>query len=208
MITKICTKCKQPKPISAFYKKERGYYGVAAECKECNIKRTARRYAAKRDELRPKENAYNRDKNRRIKDAAFAAYGGYVCACCGETEKEFLTLDHLNNDGNEHRKQVAGRTSGAGVWTYRWAMNNGYPPIFQVLCMNCNWGKRKTGVCPHKLTCNDYSKEVGPSGPKRSTPVLTLIKGRDEDIVSSESKDSAVGATGELFPSVEKLKIS
>jgi hypothetical protein len=181
---KICTCCKKPKPHTDFYKKDRGIGGVAAECKSCNIARTGRRYKAKRTEIRKKENARNVERNLRIKNAVFAAYGGYICACCGETEKAFLTLDHINNDGNEHRKKVAGRTSGAGVWTYMWAIKNGFPPVFQVLCMNCNWGKRKTGVCPHKSRCNDYPQGVGPSGPKRSTPVLTIV-GRDEDIVSS-----------------------
>jgi hypothetical protein len=25
----------------------------------------------------------------------------------------------------------------------------GFPPIFQVLCMNCNFAKGKLGFCPH-----------------------------------------------------------
>src|SRR5262252_4538483 len=34
-----------------------------------------------------------------------AAYGG-ECACCGETEPVFLTLDHVNGDGAAHRRSM------------------------------------------------------------------------------------------------------
>jgi hypothetical protein len=78
------------------------------------------------------------------KDRAFAGYGGYVCACCGETTAEFLSLDHINNDGAEHRRKHR--------HTYRWIVKNDFPPIFQVLCYNCNIGRfNNGGVCPHKM---------------------------------------------------------
>jgi hypothetical protein len=176
-----CRGCGEDRGDNDWYYRK---YGLPAPyCKFCDIKRVGIRYRKNHAAIRKVENARNLDRRRREKDAVFAAYGGYVCACCGETEKAFLTLDHLNNDGNKHRKQVAGRTSGAGAWTYAWAIKNRFPPVFQVLCMNCNWGKRVNGVCPHKVRCNDYPQGVGPS-PKRSTPVLTIV-GRDEDIVSS-----------------------
>lgn len=68
------------------------------------------------------------------------------CACCGEKERKFLTLDHINGDGYIHRKEIKGTTT-----MYRWIVKNNYPPIFQVLCMNCNWGKAQNKVCPHKI---------------------------------------------------------
>jgi hypothetical protein len=34
------------------------------------------------------------------------------CACCGETEERFLTIDHINNDGAEHRRKVMGMNGG------------------------------------------------------------------------------------------------
>lgn len=78
------------------------------------------------------------------KDAAFAAYGGYECACCGEKEKAFLTIDHVYGGGCKHRKEI-------GSDIYRWLRKNKYPPGFQVLCMNCQWGKKNcNGVCPHQ----------------------------------------------------------
>lgn len=85
-----------------------------------------------------------------VKDQVFAAYGGYKCNCCGETTKEFLMLDHVNNDGAAHRREIFGRSTGAGRVLYTWIKKNKFPPTFQVLCANCNWGKRINGICPHK----------------------------------------------------------
>jgi len=85
--------------------------------------------------------------NKKLKDAAYAAYGGYRCKCCGEDREQFLSLDHVNNDGAAHRKVIDRRK------LYKWLQREGYPPGFQVLCMNCNFGKaRNGGVCPHQTT--------------------------------------------------------
>lgn len=86
---------------------------------------------------------------------AMDAYGGRVCSCCGETELLFLTLDHINEDGAAHRREIARHSKGNGKGAYPnvlgWMKRNNFPPGFQVLCMNCNVGKHKNkGVCPHQ----------------------------------------------------------
>lgn len=63
--------------------------------------------------------------------------GTMCCARCGERDTRFLTLDHLHNDGYEHRKHS--KYAHMGIW----AMHNNWPPIFQVLCYNCNCSKGK-----------------------------------------------------------------
>lgn len=84
-----------------------------------------------------------------LKDMAFNAYGGYRCICCHETYPDFLTLDHINNDGNKHRREIG---IGGGHQWYRWLRDNNYPPILQVLCANCQLGKlRNKGVCSHQI---------------------------------------------------------
>ena len=76
----------------------------------------------------------------------FNAYGGYVCACCGEKNPGFLTLDHTKGGGRQHRKQLGG---GDKVWA--WLRRNGFPPGYRVLCYNCNVGRAANGgVCPHE----------------------------------------------------------
>ncbi len=83
-----------------------------------------------------------------LKDIVYTKYGGYHCACCGEETKQFLTLDHVENNGAVHRKQLKSR---APKMLYRWIIKNNFPTSFQVLCYNCNCGKaRNNGVCPHK----------------------------------------------------------
>lgn len=72
-----------------------------------------------------------------------AAYGE-SCACCGESRRKFLTIDHVANDGAEHRRTFRGDF-------YVWLIREGFPDGFQTLCFNCNLGKaRNGGVCPHQ----------------------------------------------------------
>lgn len=100
-----------------------------------------------------KQSAYMKKYNLKLKRQVMDAYGG-CCACCGEAELVFLTIDHIEGDGAEHRRQIAaakGNNWGqAGSPTYRWLRDNYFPEGFQVLCANCNCGKQwNGGVCPH-----------------------------------------------------------
>ena len=178
---KKCSKCKIVKNLSEFYRNGSGY--VLTECKRCSILRTSVR--SKIPSVRIKDNTDLCIKRKRIRDAAFAAYGGYKCVCCGESEPSFMTLDHINNDGAAFRRKVYGKRTAAGYHTYLWLAKNGYPNTVQVLCMNCNHGKRmNNGVCPHQVRSNDYPvMGVESSDSKRTAPKLTLVRG--EDIVCS-----------------------
>lgn len=83
-----------------------------------------------------------------LKLEAYDAYGGVRCACCDEAEELFLSLDHVDNNGGELRRHSR-REQGTSL--YKRLRDDGYPPGYQVLCMNCNHGKsRNEGVCPHK----------------------------------------------------------
>lgn len=77
---------------------------------------------------------------RKLKTDALMAYsdGNPKCVCCGETEVDFLCLDHINNDGNVKRKLI-----GSGNVFYFWLRKNKYPQMsIQVLCANCNLKKQ------------------------------------------------------------------
>lgn len=79
-----------------------------------------------------------------IRRKVIEAYGA-KCNCCGERTFEFLTLDHVNNDGAIHRKTI-----GHSGNIYRWAIKKNFPDLLQVMCMNCNWAKAIHGECPHR----------------------------------------------------------
>ena len=175
---KRCSKCGDEKPYDEFYKQHAftarsKRTAVMAECKVCTRERTrAWKYGENYDEICERQNASFRARRIRVRDAAFAAYGGYKCVCCGETEPSFMTLDHIDNDGADFRRKIKGKRTAAGYHTYLWLAKNGFPKTVQVLCMNCNHGKRMNkGICPHQVRCNDYPiMGVGSSDPKRTAP--------------------------------------
>lgn len=91
--------------------------------------------------------AYMKRWHQETKDIVFEAYGGYICACCGETEKVFLVIDHVDGGGNTERKKIS--TSG-GAGQYSYLVGAGFPAGYQVLCHNCNFAKTRLGKCPHQ----------------------------------------------------------
>ena len=83
----------------------------------------------------------------RLKQEILNSYGN-ICECCGESESRFLTLDHINRNGKEHRKRV-------GSNVYHDLKRRGFPQEgYRTLCMNCNFAIRHGEECPHKLSVN------------------------------------------------------
>ncbi|MCW2929982.1 MAG: hypothetical protein JWM19_944 [Actinomycetia bacterium] len=102
-----------------------------------------------------KYSEYNRKSLLKLKREVMDAYGGR-CACCGEAELVFLTIDHVDGNGAEHRRAIAAERGSkwlqAGAPTYRWLRDNNFPEGFQVLCANCNCGRHwNGGICPHQI---------------------------------------------------------
>jgi len=97
-----------------------------------------------------KEKIYERARlyRRRIKLEIFNHYSGDPpkCDCCKEEQFEFLTIDHIDGSGREHRRQFGGR---GGDALYQWLRRNNYPKGFRVLCYNCNCCIGHLGYCPH-----------------------------------------------------------
>lgn len=161
-----CKQCEHEKSLSDFYLRSDGK-SRHWTCKRCIIaNQAAKRRGPDRAKILDAENRSMRAYRAETKIKVFAAYGGFKCVCCGETEPSFLTLDHINNDGGEFRKKELGTRNAAGYHTYRWLLRNGCPPTVQVMCMNCQHGKlMNNGVCPHQRTCNDYpSREYAQAG--------------------------------------------
>ena len=66
----------------------------------------------------------------------FAHYGER-CVTCGFDDLRALQLDHIDDNGAEHRKSLGGQKV-AGYQFYKWVIDNGFPDDLQTLCANCN----------------------------------------------------------------------
>lgn len=79
------------------------------------------------------------------------AYNGFpgapMCACCGEDNPTFLTIDHVKGGGLAHVRKVRKET---GMTFYSWLKSRNFPrrPELQVLCYNCNRAKACEEFCP------------------------------------------------------------
>jgi hypothetical protein len=139
---KVCSMCGLEKSLEEFYR--RNTEGkLMAHCKTCHLQWTTR-WHAENKELHAKQMA---DRKLVLKLEAMAHYGK-ACACCNEHREKFLELDHINNDGADHRRKV-GKWR-VGVNMIRLLKKLGWPAGFQFLCSNCNLAKFRHGHCPHE----------------------------------------------------------
>jgi hypothetical protein len=139
----LCPKCKLSKPEEEFGLDRKRNNGRYLWCLECTRAYGRATYAKHKEKRRTSKKLYHKA----VKAAVFTAYGK-VCQCCGETEELFLDIDHMDNDGAEHRKKY---NLNCGTQFYMWLIKNKFPANFQTLCCNCNRGKfRNGGICPHQ----------------------------------------------------------
>jgi hypothetical protein len=137
---RVCTKCGRSKPLlSDFYPNR---YGFNHRCKKCVSVETSRRKQEHRKLYPEQQRAYDRYRSRKLRLEFIESYGG-KCRCCGESNFEFLTLEHKNKDGASHRREV-------GEQVVRWLKRMGWPKDnYEILCANCNHAKGVYGYCPH-----------------------------------------------------------
>lgn len=124
--TRRCPRCKDDLPITAFGPNKQRVSGRNSYCVPCA------RLSGKDVRFR-----------QRLK--ALQHYSGPVpkCACCGESNLEFLCFDHINGGGRKHIATIPSRNLG------KWLAANEYPDGFRVLCHNCNMSLGFHGYCPH-----------------------------------------------------------
>jgi len=95
---------------------------------------------AKAEGKKPSVRARVTRRNQRVQEEVLRAYGG-KCACCGETEVAFLSIDHIDGWSGEGPRK--------GSALYCWLKRNGFPAGYRVLCMTCNFTLGHHGYCPH-----------------------------------------------------------
>jgi len=134
---KVCSKCKRQLPLTAFYPSKAGKFRVAGYCKECSKAYTVNWEKGHQDA----KYGSSRLSLAKAKDEAYRRYGD-KCVCCGETDRGFFTIGHVNDDGG-------GRKRGYNI--YFKVRAEGYPDTYAIECYNCNLGKaRNGGICPHR----------------------------------------------------------
>lgn len=155
---KLCPKCGIENSGTDFYKRSKPRWpseGFHSYCKSCISVRTKSYYRENVEKYRLKERTRKKSlgesllsmkrKNRRdVRLAVINGYGG-KCACCDESQYEFLAIDHVNNDGFIQRKTI---DSYSLLLLIR---RNNFPKEYQVLCHNCNMAKAFHGACPHGI---------------------------------------------------------
>lgn len=167
----LCPKCGENPKLNNFY-----------VCRDCHNKYQAEWSKNNKDKVIKYNSSWrerNRDKTREskkrfylkhnteskeyqrvarisCKNEVFNHYcgGNICCACCGETAIQFLSIDHINGDGAEKRREI--KSQGGAM--YSWLKGNGYPEGYQILCFNCNMAKRDKAYCPHKEIGYDTNK--------------------------------------------------
>jgi hypothetical protein len=153
----ICERCAEiQKKAARVHAKKRFKQGRCRACGESRARgKTLCKKCLERYRERMTKNYWdNWEKHNRNRKAIaraqrlriFENYGGAFCACCGEDEYVFLTIDHIENNGAQHKREIGG----SGNILYRWIIQAGFPSGFQVLCWNCNEAKRFLGRCPHR----------------------------------------------------------
>ena len=112
-IAKRCHECGLMFSLDCFYSTSKRYSSFDNYCKGCRI-------------------VYAKESRIRLKLRVFSDLGG-ECACCGETEVEFLTVHHVEKDGKPHRAKIGD----AGI--YLDILRQGCPKDkYEVLCSNCH----------------------------------------------------------------------
>lgn len=162
---KKCKKCGESKALEEFGVERRNLDGLKGSCLKCDYKYKKDYISRKYFRSKKGRERYNkmrlaisyrwREKNRwkwleikrnwgtKRRFDVLCFYGGVPPKCkkCGEERIWCLVIDHINNDGYQHRKSMGNK---GGHDIYNWIVKNNYPTNkFQVLCHNCNWLKRR-----------------------------------------------------------------
>lgn len=136
---KHCPKCDKSLPLLAFSKAVRAGDGLQGWCKRCMV-------GYKNEYADAHGDSYHKLSNQRLRWDVLVHYSEDppFCSCCGDKTYEFLSIDHINGGGRQHRI--------ANNWSklYQLLKSAGLPHGYRVLCHNCNQAIGHYGFCPHQ----------------------------------------------------------
>ena len=128
------------------------YYKMFPD-KEEDAKQKAREYKKEytvNNKKRISETLWRWRENLKNKIISHYSNGTMECAICGHSDRRALCLDHINNDGAEHRRSLdknGNKKNVSNTSVYQSLLKQNFPEGYQVLCHNCNFIKefeRKT----------------------------------------------------------------
>jgi hypothetical protein len=119
--------------------KARNYTRQWKEDNKEKIKTQSKEY---RDRKKEESSLYSKQYNADTKTKFLELYGHYChCPGCDITERDFLTIEHVNGQVGKKKET----TNGA----LRRAIDTYPNPEYTVLCWNCNQSTKGGKVCPH-----------------------------------------------------------
>ena len=138
--------------------KKKAKYEKAKQYRMNNLEKISEIQKEYREKNKEKLISYSTVWRRKLTTRVKENLGG-ACACCGESEFEFLTVDHIHNDGSLVPKQKNKSRNG---YSYYGEIDRAFKSSdqekieyiksrYQILCSNCNLSKHiGNGVCAHK----------------------------------------------------------
>jgi hypothetical protein len=138
---KHCSRCKTFKPPTSefFARTKKNKDGLDFWCLACKRSWRKENETVWRKSYREAGARYRA----KLRSLMIEAYGS-KCVCCGETELDFLTLEHIGGGGNKHRKECNNQIL-VDLNKRGWPKEG-----FTLLCYNCNLSTRFGRICPHK----------------------------------------------------------
>lgn len=147
---KRCSCCHDVKTLEEFNFRRKDKDWRKDVCRVCEAAKFKAYYSKDRDRLIARAKVHYRTHYLKYRDSIFELLG-HSCSCCGEREKDFLTVDHINGDGKHQRTKTGQRWGGWAIW--RVIRVEAEPKKrFRILCFNCNCGRERSPdkICPHQ----------------------------------------------------------
>lgn len=163
---KVCSFCHTLKPLSQFAQRKRNKSGFAAHCLECERarcrewgrlnKKRIKQYCRRKRNLQPseffeRERQRHRARYRKLREEFLSALGN-TCYCCNLNDPRFLTIDHVENDGQEERKPNGKTVNSFTLLKRMYERFSQEPHRYRAACYNCNCARQYTPgkLCPHQ----------------------------------------------------------
>jgi hypothetical protein len=133
---KRCSKCNVIKLSNEFTKDPNTSDGLSSYCRACKVIYNKEWRSSNpnwneyrrnhRKKHREQISVYDKNKRLKLKEEFITEYGGH-CACCGENNIKFLSIDHIDGNGKAHRLKLGiGRRGGSTSNVLRDMRNKGW----------------------------------------------------------------------------------